>query len=150
MLQLLVQWWHLLDDVPADLSLVLQHAELLVELLFLVLWYCTCVLLAVGHICFLCIGHGGLDSLVPLILCCIFTLFATDSGVVWIGLRSFWSLSLDSSSGSILGSGAVLSSTLGSLELYFIIEAGGVGSVSLFGILVSASEIFSNSLIALI
>ena len=56
-----------IDYVPVDLSLLLQHAVLLDPLLFPALWYCTGVLLTVGHTCFLCSGHGGVASLVPLI-----------------------------------------------------------------------------------
>ena len=79
-----------------------------------------------------------------------FSLFAADSRVVYIGMVGFCSLSLDSSSGSTLGGGAVLYSTFGSLELFFISGARGVGSLSMFGILVSESKIFANHLIALI
>ena len=74
MIQLLGQRKHLFDDVPADLSLVLQHLAPLAPLLFLELWYCIGVLIAVGHTYFLCSGHGGVASLVPLIFWCIFSL----------------------------------------------------------------------------
>ena len=47
---------------------------LLAPLLFLALWYFTVVLLVVGHIFFLCSGHGGVDSLVTLMFWCIFPL----------------------------------------------------------------------------
>ena len=79
--QLLGQWKNLLDDVPADLSLVLQHVAPLDPLFLLALWYCTCVLLAVDHTCLICSGHGGAASLVPLIFLCIFPLLlmAVDS-----------------------------------------------------------------------
>ena len=62
------------DDVPAYFSLVLQRTALLAPLLFLALWYCTGVLIAVGHICFLCSGHGNVSLLVPLIFWNIFPL----------------------------------------------------------------------------
>ena len=62
------------DDVHADLSLVLQHVAPLAPLVLLVLLYCTSVLLVVGHIYFLCSGHGGVASLVPLIFWCILPL----------------------------------------------------------------------------
>ena len=65
---------NLLDDVPADLLLVLQHVAPLAPLLFLALWYYTGVLLVVGHNCFLCSVHGGVASLVPLVCWCIFSL----------------------------------------------------------------------------
>ena len=47
-----------LDDVPTDLSLVLQRSFILDPLFFPALWYCTGVFLTVGHICFLCSGCG--------------------------------------------------------------------------------------------
>ena len=65
---------NLLDDVPSDLSLVLQHVVLLSPLFFLALWYCTGVLTAVGHTCFLCSGPGGVASLVPLMFWYVFSL----------------------------------------------------------------------------
>ena len=71
--QLLVQLQHLIDDVPEDFLLVLQHVALLAPLLFLALWYCTDVLPVVGHTFFLCSGPGGVPSLVPLMFWCIFT-----------------------------------------------------------------------------
>ena len=72
--QLLGQWQHFLDDVPADFSLVLQHVTPLAPLLFLALWYCSGVLLVVVHICFVCSGHSGVASLVPWMFWCIFPL----------------------------------------------------------------------------
>ena len=66
---------NLLDDVPADLLLVLQHVAPLAPLLLLALSYCTGVLIAVGHTCFLCSGPDGVASLVPLMFWCIFPLF---------------------------------------------------------------------------
>ena len=146
--QLLGQWQHFLDDLTADLSLVLQHVAPLATLLFLALWYCNGVLPAVGHTCFLCSGAGGVASLVPLIFG-VFYLVASDGEVVCIGLENFCSLLLDSSSESTLGGGAVWSCTLGSLVVLFIRESGRVGSASLFGILVSTSKIWANSLIYL-
>ena len=91
---------HLIDDVPADLSRVLQHDATLAPLLFLALWYCTGVLPVVGHTCFLCSGIGG-------VFLVYFFLVASDDGVVWIGLGGFCSLLLDSSSGSTPGGGDV-------------------------------------------
>ena len=38
------------------------------------LWYCSGVLLAIGHIYFVCSGHSGVVELVPLIFWCIFPL----------------------------------------------------------------------------
>ena len=76
-------------------------------------------------------------------------LIATDGGVAWIGLGIICYMYLDSLSGSTLGGGTVWFSVLGSLELFFIRGAGVVGSASMFGILVSASKILSNYLIAL-
>ena len=143
--QLLGQWQRLLDDVPAYLSLVLQYVATLALLLFLSLWYCISVLLAVCNTCFLCSGPGGVASPVPLIFFVYFPLVAADGGVVWIGIGSFCSLFLDSSSGSTLGGGAVWFSTPGSLVLFFVSTSGGVGSASLFGILVSASKIWDSS-----
>ena len=63
---MLGQWKHLLDVVPADFSLLLQRAMLLVPVLFPELWHCTGVLLTVGHIFFMCSGHGGVA--LPVIL----------------------------------------------------------------------------------
>ena len=84
--QLLGQLQHLRDDVPAYFSLVLQRADLLDPLLFLAIWYCNGVLLVVGHIFFLCSGHGVVASLVPLIYWCIFPLslmMVELSGLDW-------------------------------------------------------------------
>ena len=84
--KLLGQRKHFIDDVPADLSLVLKHVAPLDPLLFLVLWYCTVVLTAVGNTCFLCSGPGGVASLVPLIFWCIFSVFLLMvelSGLEW-------------------------------------------------------------------
>ena len=86
MTQLLVQCQHFLDDVPADLLLVLQHVAPLAPLLFLALWHCTSVLLAVGHTCLLCSGPGGVASLVHLIFWFIFSLLLLMvqlSGLDW-------------------------------------------------------------------
>ena len=68
------------------MSLVLQHVAPLDPLVFLVLLYCTGVLLVVGHIYFLCSGHGGVASLVTLLFWCIFSLsllMAELSGLDW-------------------------------------------------------------------
>ena len=64
----------MLDDVSTDLSLVLQHVAPLAALLFLALWYCTGVLPAVSHTCFLCSGPVSVASLVHAIFWCIFAL----------------------------------------------------------------------------
>ena len=75
-----------IDDVPAYFSLVLHYAALLDPLLFLALWYCTGVLLAVGRTCFLCSVHGGNVYLVPLISWCILPLLLIMvelSGLNW-------------------------------------------------------------------
>ena len=84
--QLLGQQKHFIDDVPADLSLVLQHVALLAPLLFLALWYCTSVLPVVGHTCFLCSDPGSVASLAPLTFWCIFSLLLRMmelSGLDW-------------------------------------------------------------------
>ena len=107
MILLLFQRKHLLDVVPEDLLMVLQCAVLLVPLLFPALWYFIGVLLAVGHICFLCSGHVSIASLVPLIFWRIFPLSLLMVLVAWVGLVGFCSLYLDSSYGSTLGGGAV-------------------------------------------
>ena len=54
-----------------------------------------------------------------------FSLVAVDGEVVWIGLGCFCSLYLDSLSGSTLGGGPVWSSTIGSLEIFFMSGVGG-------------------------
>ena len=54
--------------------------------MFHVLWYCTGVLLVVGHIYFLSSGQGGVSSLVPSIVWCIFPLLfliVELSGLDW-------------------------------------------------------------------
>ena len=84
--QLLGQWQHLFDDVPAYLLLVLQLDVLLVPLLFLVICYFTDVLLVVGHIYLLCSDHGNVASLVTLMFWCSFSLFVLMvelSGLDW-------------------------------------------------------------------
>ena len=56
------------------MSLVLQHVAPLAPLVFLVILYCTGVLIVVGLIYSLCSGHGGVASLVSLIFWCIIPL----------------------------------------------------------------------------
>ena len=64
----------MLDDVPEAFLVVLQHVVPLDPFLFPAIWYCTDVFLVVGHIYFLCSGHGSVTSLVPLIFWFIFPL----------------------------------------------------------------------------
>ena len=149
MTKLLVQWQHLLDDVPIYFLLVLQRAMLLDQILLPALWYCTGVLLVVGNICFLYNGNGGVASLGLLMFWCIFLLSLLMSDLSGLDWEVLCYLSLDPPSGSTLGGGDVWYSTLGSLELLLISGAGRFGSATLFGILVSASKIFANSLITL-
>ena len=111
-------------------------------------WCCMIVLLAIGHIYFLCSGHDGIVTLFFIYLV-YFTLFAADGEVAWVGLEGFWYLSLDYSSRFTLRGRAVWSFTLGCLEIFFNIGAGGVVNASLFDNWISASNVFLNSLIDL-
>ena len=72
--QLLGQLQHFLDDVTEYLSIVLQHVAPLAPLVFLVLLYCTVMLLVVGNIYFLFSCYNGVASLVTLTFWYIFTL----------------------------------------------------------------------------
>ena len=78
----------MLDDIPAYFSLLLQHDVLLDPLSFPTIRYFTDELLAVGHICFLCSGHSGVSSLVPLIFR-VFFLVTAAGGVGWVGMGVF-------------------------------------------------------------
>ena len=95
--------------------------------------FCTCAL--VLYWCFtryrsyyfLCSGHSGIVVLFFNFLVYV-SLVDTDGGVSWVGLVGFWFLSLYHLSWSTLGYGAVLSFTLGSLELCFYYRGlGGWG-----------------------
>ena len=77
------------------LFLVLQRPALLDPLLFPALCYCTGVLLAVDHICFLCSFHSSVVSLVPIIFDIYIFLVAADGVFSWIGLGIFCSIYLD-------------------------------------------------------
>ena len=73
-------------DVPADFSLVLQHVSPLAPLVFLMLLYCTGLLLVLGNIYFLYSCHCGVTLLVPLNVWCIFPLslpIVVLSGLDW-------------------------------------------------------------------
>ena len=78
-----------------------------------------------------------------------FPLVANDGEVAWVGMGSLCYLSLDYFYEYNLVGGDVWSSTLVILEIFFVSGSGGVGSASLFGILVSASKILYNPFIAL-
>ena len=84
--QVLGQLKHLIDGVPEYFSLVMQHVTPLAPIAFLVLLYCTGVLLVLVHVYLLCRGHGGVASLVSLIFWCIFPLsllMVKLSGLDW-------------------------------------------------------------------
>ena len=100
-----------LDDVPAYLSLVLQHVAILAPLLFLALWYCTGVLPTVVHACFLDWTGKFLLSILRFL--------------VWIHPWRWGCL--------------IFHPWKFSIFLHY--QVWGVGNASLFGILVSASKI---------